>query len=67
MVKVTGGSLPVVSVKTASDIPRDRIFDCVAALRSVEVKAPVDIGDIIVPDICGTGAAVVATKNISAL
>lgn len=63
-VKVTGGMLPAVSVKTAGDIPKGKIFDCVSALKTVEVQAPVSIGQVIVENICGTGVSVIATKNI---
>lgn len=63
-VKVTGGTLPAVSVKTAGDIPKGKIFDCVRALKDVAVPAPVRIGQVIVPDVAGTGVAIVATKNI---
>ena len=63
-VKVTGGTLPAVSVKTAGDIPKGKIFDCVRALKDVAVPAPVAIGQVIVPDVAGTGVAIVATKNV---
>ena len=63
-VRVSGGTLPMVSVKTASDIPKGKIFDCVKALQAVEVTAPVTIGQVILPDVCGTGVAILATKNI---
>ena len=63
-VRVTGGNLAAVSVKTASDVPKSRIFDCVKALQNVEVQAPVTIGQVIVPDLAGTGVALIATKNI---
>lgn len=63
-VRVTGGTLPAVSVKTAGDIPKGKIFDCVRALKDVAVPAPVRIGQVIVPDVAGTGVAIVATKNI---
>ena len=63
-VKVTGGTLPAVSVKTAGDIPKGKIFDCVRALKDVAVPAPVRIGQVIVPDVADTGVAIVATKNI---
>lgn len=66
-VRVTGGTLSMVSVKTASDIPRGKIFDCVRALKSVELTAPVSIGDIVIEDVCGTGVAIVATKNVPTL
>lgn len=65
-VMVSGGKLPVVSVKTASDIPKGRIGECAAALKGVVVKAPVAIGDIVIEDICHTGVAVIATRNVAA-
>ena len=58
------GEIPVVPVKTASDIPKDKILACVQALKNVKVTAPVEIGDVIVHDIVHTGVAVVATKKI---
>ena len=53
----------MVSVKTAEDVPRDCVLGVIDALRDVSVEAPVRIGDVIVPNVCGTGVNVVATKN----
>lgn len=63
-VHVTGGTAPMVNVKTASDIPKDKIRDCIAALRTVSVTAPVAIGDIILSNAAGTGVDIIAAKNI---
>ena len=63
-VRVAGGRLAMVSVKTASDIQKGKIFDCVKALKDVEVKAPVKIGDVIVENVAGTGVNIIATKNV---
>lgn len=63
-VKVSGGRLPVVSVKTASDIPKGKINACAEALKHIEVKAPVTIGDIILRDVCHTGVDIIATRNV---
>ena len=57
-VRVAGGERPVVAVRTKTDIPKDKIFDCMAVINTVEVPAPVRIGDV-----CGTGVDVVATAN----
>ena len=65
-VKVIGGAADMVSVKTREDIPKDKIFDCVKSLKGVEVKAPVHIGDVILPNAGGTGIDIVATKNVYA-
>ena len=63
-VRVTGGKLGMASVKTVSDIPKGAIFDCVKALRDIDVPAPVTIGQIIISDVAGTGVDIVATKNV---
>ena len=63
-VRVTGGELPLVSVKTASDIPKDKIFEVMAEIRRCEVKAPVKIGDVLIADAAGTGVAIVATRTV---
>ena len=64
-VRVTGGALPAVSCKTRSDIPKEKIFDVVRALKSVVVPAPVHIGQVLLPDAAGTGVDVVATKDVA--
>lgn len=63
-VRVSGGVLPVVSVKTKEDIPKEKIKDCMKALKEVEVKAPIRIGDVLLADVAGTGVDVIATKEI---
>lgn len=65
-VKIEGGTLAAVSVKTKQDIPKGKIFDCVTALKDVTVKAPVHIGDVIVSNVADTGVDIIATKNVSA-
>lgn len=66
-VPVAGGNLPVVSVKTASDIPKGKIRECLCALKGVTLTAPVQIGDVIVENVADTVVDVIATKSISAV
>ena len=66
-VRVVDGALNMVSVKTASPIPKDKIFDCMEALRQIYVPAPVTIGQEIIPDVAGTGVSIIATKNVPCL
>lgn len=63
-VRIIGGENRMVSVKTKSDIPKGKIFDCIKALKNVKVDAPVHIGDVIVPNAAGTGVDIIATKNV---
>jgi CxxC motif-containing protein len=64
LVAVEGGIIDVVPIKTQNDVPKDKIFDCVKALKGLVVKAPINIGDVIIENIAGTGVNIVATKNI---
>lgn len=61
-VQVNNGK--TLSVKTKEDIPKDKIMDCVLALKNVVAKAPVHIGDVVLHNVAGTGIDVVATKEI---
>ena len=63
-VRVSGGSIDMVSVKTKEDIPKGKIFEIVAALRQVTAHAPVKIGDVLLTNAAGTGVDIVATKNV---
>lgn len=64
-VRVTGGTLAMVSCKTRSDIPKGMIFDVVRALKDVEVPAPITIGQVLAENVAGTGVDIIATKNIA--
>ena len=63
-VRVSGGSIDMVSVKTKEDIPKGKSVDRVGGRKTDEVAAPVHIGDVIMKDVAGTGVDVVATKNV---
>lgn len=63
-VKVKGGSIPMVSVKTREAIPKELIFQSLEILKKVELVAPIRIGDVAVENVCGCGVDFVVTKNI---
>ena len=63
-VRVSGGVSPMVSCKTASDIPKGKIFEVTESLKNVCAPAPVSIGDVVLSNVAGTGVDVIATKNI---
>ena len=58
-VRCSDGSL--LSVKTQTPIPKEKMFECMAALNKVVVSLPVSIGDVIVDDLFGS--KIVATQN----
>jgi len=63
-VKVEGGVIGKASVKTSSDIPKGKIFECMKEIRACVVKAPIQIGDVVIENCADTGVSVVATKDI---
>ncbi|OPX44543.1 hypothetical protein CLHUN_15360 [Ruminiclostridium hungatei] len=63
-VKVTGGALPLVSVRSSKPIPRDKIREAAALLRSLHIQAPVDFHQVLLSDILGTGADIIATRQV---
>lgn len=63
-VRCTGGAAAVVSVRTAGEVPKEKVFDVAHALNMVLVTLPVKAGDVVIDDVCGTGVAVVATKSV---
>jgi CxxC motif-containing protein len=65
-VRVKNGIHPLVPVKTDIPVPKEKMREITELLAQVEVEAPVKIGSIIVADVLGTGANVVATRNLPA-
>jgi CxxC motif-containing protein len=65
-VPVEGGFFEMVSVKTATDVPKSSLAACAAALQGVKLTAPVRIGDVVVADAAGTGVDIVATRKVEA-
>lgn len=63
-VRVKHGHLPLVSVKSAKPLPKERLFEVMNLLAKVEVEAPIRIGDKIVANLFDTGVDIVATKKI---
>lgn len=65
-VLIDGGELPLASVRLSGMIPKDRIFDVMAAIREAEMPAPVHEGDVAIADVLGLGVDVIVTKDVEA-
>lgn len=64
-VRLEGGAYRRCPVKTSAPIPRERIPELMAALATVTVRAPVEAGQVLIPDVLGTGADIVATRPMT--
>ncbi len=64
IIRIEGAQGDVVSCKTASEIPKGRIFEVMELIRHAKVKAPVEVGDVLIKDAAGTGVDIIATNRM---
>ncbi|MFY9257587.1 MAG: DUF1667 domain-containing protein [Dethiobacteria bacterium] len=63
-VKVSGGFLPRLPVKTTQPIPKENILKAARLLNSIKLSAPLRCGELIVADFAGSGADLIATRDL---
>ena len=54
-VPVRGGEIPRVSVKTAAAVPKEAVFAVMAQIHTLTLDAPVQAGQVLLPDVAATG------------
>ena len=64
-VRVQGGLHRRIPVKTDRPIPKGMMLRAMACLDQVDLTAPVQNGQIILPDLLGTGANLIATRTMA--
>ena len=62
-VKVNGGRTAMVPVKTSQPIPKEMMFEIMKEINAAEIESPVKIGQIIIENVLGTGADIIATNE----
>lgn len=62
--RVQGGTCPLVSVKSAQPIKKGMLFESMKRINETTIKAPVHIGDVLIANICGLDANIVATADV---
>jgi len=62
-VGVSGGMFARLPVKSAEPVPKVKLMECMKEIRRTKVSSPVRMGDVIIPNIAGTGIDIVAEKN----
>jgi len=63
-VLVENGNFLEASVRLTKPIPLTKVFDVMAEIRKIKLKAPLKIGDVILKDPAGTATDVIVTRNI---
>jgi len=63
-VKVRGGTLPLVSVRTTDSIPKEKLREAMEIVTGMSVDAPVELGQILQKDFIEPGVDLIATKEV---
>ncbi|HOA85313.1 MAG TPA: DUF1667 domain-containing protein, partial [Bacillota bacterium] len=58
-VRIKGGGL--LPVRTDKPIPRELMFECMKVINRAEAPKDAKIGDVIIPNILGTGSNIIAS------
>ena len=61
---IDGGDYPLISVRTDAAIPLESISNVMKAIKSIKVKAPVRIGDVLIKEPAGTSCNIIATRHV---
>ena len=65
-VRVEGGALPVLPVRTEKPISKKLIQGCMKKLAEVIVKAPIKCGEVVYANILDTGVNIIASRDLLA-
>jgi len=60
---IKGAILPVCPLKSASPIPKEKIFDAMKEINALELEAPINVGDVLISNVAKTGVAIIATRS----
>ena len=63
VIPVRNSRIPL-SVKSSVPVPKEMIFSVMGELNGIRVDLPVQIGQVIIADVLGTGADIVATRSL---
>lgn len=63
-VRIQGGVLPRLPVRSEKMMPKEQIKQCARYLSRVSAQAPVAGGQVICPDILGLGINIIASRDM---
>ncbi len=63
-VAITGGIHARLAVRTDKAIDKNKIFDVMKALHSHKVASPVKRGQVLIENVCDTGANIIASRDM---
>jgi CxxC motif-containing protein len=61
---VKGGEMPLCSVRLTAPVPKKEIFRVMEAIREITLEAPVEEGTVILSNVLGYDADLIATRTV---
>lgn len=62
--KIKNAKCPLVAVRSRTPIPKDKLFDCMAEIKKLELSAPLHTGDVVIQNVCNTGVDIISSTDI---
>ncbi|MDR2780633.1 MAG: DUF1667 domain-containing protein [Synergistaceae bacterium] len=63
-VRTDGGSLPVCPVRSRTPLPLSKIFDVAREVAKLNVRPPIEVGQTLIENVCGTGCDIIASRPL---
>jgi CxxC motif-containing protein len=63
-IPVKGSATRLVSVRLSDRVPREKIFPILKEIAKLRPEAPVKRGQVLIPDVLGSGVDVIATRTV---
>lgn len=63
-VVILNGEISRLPVVTEKPVPKDKIMEVMEEINKVKIEAPINVKDVIIPDVLGLGINILATRDI---
>lgn len=61
--KIEGSDEPLIPLRSNKPVPKELLAECMAEIKKLRLEAPVERYQVLIPNILGTGADIVATRE----
>ncbi|MFX0017221.1 MAG: DUF1667 domain-containing protein [Promethearchaeota archaeon] len=62
--RIENGLLPLIPVRTDKAILKEKLKDVLAEIAVMKLKAPIKMGDILIENVLGLGANIIASRDL---
>ena len=63
--RVENGFLPLIPVRSDKPLPKERLQEALKEIAITKVKAPITMGDVLLKDILGLNANIIASRDLA--